>query len=299
MRKTNFLSAIAAGTMVFAGSAAADNLGAMIDELNDSLEASGAGLAVGMVEWITEAESEEMGQTILFKDTGNKQLGFDFVPGDPRRGGRTNITYIMDAVDVTADATDEFAAIDNAMQTWEDAKCSDIPITDLGDVNADEGFVQWFFGFGGNSDINAPIVNGWDIAHDGFLPGNFFLAFGGSPNILGVAFTIIFPGTDIDNNGVGDAAYREIYYNDAFNWVDNPNDGPGDGLIDLESVALHEAGHGLSQGHFGNAAIINSNGRIRISPNAVMNAGYIFAEQDLQGNDRGGHCSNWANWPNN
>ena len=39
-------------------------------------------------------------------------------------------------------------------------------------------------------------------------------------------------------------------------------------------------------------------GRIQLSPQAVMNAGYIFGQQTLLGTDNGGHCSNWASWPN-
>jgi hypothetical protein len=286
--------------------AGAQDLAAMVDAANAQLQAAGHNRAIGMVEWYTNGETQSLGQTLLFKNVGNKQLAFDFIPGDPNKGGRTNIQYMMDAVNTTADATDEFAAIDAAMATWEGVSCSHIPITDEGDIPSDEGFVQSVFGFGGNPDINRPIVQGWDIAHDGFLPAAFFdlLAPGGGAGILGVTFTIIYTDgngdpVDTDNNGTADAAYREIYYNDGFAWVDLPNDGPGNGLFDLQSVALHESGHGLSQGHFGNAAIINSNGKIRISPDAVMNAGYIFAKQDLQGSDNGGHCSNWSNWPTN
>jgi len=300
--KLTRLLAIAAGTMALTASAHAKNVADLVAAANARLAASGAKAQIGMVEWYTDGESGQLGQTLLFKSVGNKRLGFDFVPGDPRRGGRTNITYITDGTEPSADAVDTFGAIDSAMQTWEDVACSNIPITDLGDTVTDEGFVQTLIpGFGGNPDINAAPA---DIDHDGFLPAAWFNTFFGVPNILGVTFTIIFTDgagnpTDIDNNGVGDAAYREIYYNDGFVWENDPADAPGDGRIDLESVALHESGHGLSQAHFGNAAIINSNGKIRISPNAVMNAGYIFAKQELQGTDKGGHCSNWANWPVN
>ncbi|MEX0645627.1 MAG: hypothetical protein WD076_09965 [Parvularculaceae bacterium] len=300
------LTALLMSATMITATAQSEELSAMVEAANASLLASGHNYQIGMVQWINDGETELLGQTLLFKDVGNKQLDFDYLPGDPNKGGRTNITYVMDGVELTADATNEFAAIDSAMQTWQDVSCSNIPITDRGDTMTDEGFVQAAFGFGGNPNIIAPIVNGWDVGHYGFLPAAFFdlLAPGGGGGILGVTFTIIYTDAmgnpvDTDNNGAFDAAYREIYYNDGFNWVDLPTDGPGNGLIDLESVALHEAGHGLSQGHFGNAAIINSNGKIRISPNAVMNAGYIFAKQDLQGSDTGGHCSNWTNWPTN
>jgi hypothetical protein len=157
--------------------------------------------------------------------------------------------------------------------------------------------VQNLFGFGGLPAVAA------DVQHVGFLPPGFFELLGSS-NILGVTFTFIFVDgngdpTDIDNNGTGDAAFREIYYNDGFTWEVDPNDQPGDGLFDIQTVALHEAGHGLSQGHFGALKVTNANGKRHWSPLAVMNAGYVFGQQQLAGTDRGGHCSNWASWPNN
>ena len=74
---------------------------------------------------------------------------------------------------------------------------------------------------------------------------------GGGDFILAVTFTIIFTDengnpVDTDNNKKADVAWREIYYNDAFSW----NDGSA---YDVETIALHEAGHGLSQDHFGKA----------------------------------------------
>ncbi|MEE2691587.1 MAG: hypothetical protein VX640_08615 [Pseudomonadota bacterium] len=296
--------ALMGATMMSAGANAAD-ISAIVADANAQLLAGGHNIQIGMVEWMNDGESGALGQSLLFKDVGNKQLGFDFVPGDPRRGGRTNITYRTDGTEPSADPVDTFGAIDAAMQTWENVSCSNIPITDLGDTPADIGYIQSLIpGFGGNPNIIEPNINGADISHAGVLPVGWFNAAFGANSILGVTFTIIFTDasgnpTDIDNNGTADAAYREIYYNDGFLWDNDPNDGPGNGRIDLESVVLHEAGHGLSQGHFGNAAIINSNGKIRISPNAVMNAGYIYAKQSLQGSDNGGHCSNWANWPTN
>ncbi|MBB5520054.1 hypothetical protein [Amphiplicatus metriothermophilus] len=293
------------GATAMTAAAQAEDISAFVEAANAQLLAAGHNVQIGMVEWINDGESEQMGQTLLFKDVGNKQLGFDFVPGDPRRGGRTDIRHRTDGTQPSADAVDTFGAIGSAMQTWQDVSCSNIPLTDLGLTSGDIGFIQSLIpGFGGNPNIAEPIIAGADITHAGVLPGAWFDAAFGPNSILGVAFTIMFVDgagnpTDIDNNGTNDAAYREIYYNDAFVWVNDPNDGPGNGVIDLESVALHEAGHGLSQAHFGNAAIINANGKIRISPKAVMNAGYIFAQQDLQGSDIGGHCSNWSSWPTN
>ena len=44
---------------------------------------------------------------------------------------------------------------------------------------------------------------------------------------------------------------------------------------DIETVALHEAGHGLSQGHFGKAFRTVKNGKLHFSPRAVMNAAIL------------------------
>ena len=68
--------------------------------------------------------------------------------------------------------------------------------------------------------------------------------------------------------------------------------------IDVEAVALHEAGHGLSQGHFGNIFFMND-GSVKASPQAVMNAFYFGPLRALLGTDEAGHCSDWAYWPNN
>ncbi len=69
-------------------------------------------------------------------------------------------------------------------------------------------------------------------------------------------------------------------------------------LIDIESIALHEMGHGLSQAHFGTLFRTPSNGKFHFSPMAVMNAGYVYIPwHELMATDIAGHCSIWASWP--
>lgn len=97
--------------------------------------------------------------------------------------------------------------------------------------------------------------------------------------------------TDIDDNGKLDAAFREIYYDPSPNWAD---DGVTD--FDVEAVALHEAGHGLSQAHFGNIFFKND-GSVKRAPAAVMNPFILGQQRSLLASDDGGHCSNWAQWP--
>ena len=275
------------------GRAAVASLG---DAVNAALEAQDADYRLGMAEWYG-ADSE--GQTIVFfNNRGNKQLGSHFVPGDPRRGGGTAISWLNELFDgATASGLSPAAtagAIRNAMGTWDAQTCSTIPLNDLGDTNNDLGVVQALFGFGGEPNLN------WfaDITHAGFLPGPFFdiLAPGGGNFILGVTFTFWWVdangATDIDNNGMTDTAFRDIYYNDNFPWAIN-------GDIDVETVALHEAGHGLSQGHFGKAFLDNGSGQLHFAPLAVMNAAYSGVQQSPAGTDNGGHCSIWGSWPNN
>ncbi len=277
----------------------------MLDNVNAQLAAAGKDYVAAVVEYITPEDSDEIGRTVFFRNLGNKQLGHHFVPLDSRRawsGPGSAITWINDTADgatssgLTAATT--AAAIRSAMATWEGVTCSTIPLNDLGDINFDLGVVQFLLGFGGVNGLAA------DITHAGFLPGAFFDAIvpGGSTFILGVTFTFIFVSgpdpTDIDNNGKLDTAFREIYYNDNFNWVINQNI-PGFPDFDVETVALHEAGHGLSQAHFGTAFRDAGSGKLHFSPRAVMNAAYSGIQQSIAESDNGGHCSIWAHWPNN
>jgi hypothetical protein len=263
----------------------------MMTLMNTSLETRSAVYRVDKAEYLTAADSGEIGQTVFFNDRGNKQIDAHWVPGDPRRGGGTNISYIVDQMEGAIDGltvSQTTAAIDRAMATWNNVQCSTIPITKVPDIpGVDLGFVEFLSGLGGSPNIFA------DITHAGWLPAGLL-----PPNVIAVTFTFIFTDpvtglpTDIDNNGKFDVALSEILYNNLFTWRINGN-------IDVETVALHESGHGLSQDHFGKGFITGSNGKIHFAPLAVMNAAYSGVQQDLKGTDNGGHCSIWASWPNN
>ncbi|MGH9856106.1 MAG: hypothetical protein ACREBD_40245 [Blastocatellia bacterium] len=264
-----------------------DQLMALMSAMNVQLEANDTDYRVDRAEYITSDDSGEVGQTVFFNDR-TKQLGLHFVPGDPRRGGRTDITYRVDQTEGAIDGltvAQTTAAIDRAMATWQNVNCSVIPITRLPNLAFDIGLIEFLNGLGG-----APIIAG-DIVHAGWLPAGIL------PNgVIAATFTFIFVSggvpTDIDNNGQPDVALREILYNNFFLWRINAN-------IDVETVALHEAGHGLSQGHFGKAFVTNSNGKLHFAPRAVMNAAYSGVQQNIKGTDNGGHCSIWGSWPNN
>jgi len=293
--KARHALAIALALALVAPLALADGSVAWIQQYGDSanaaLAAAGSDLRIASAEIL--AESEEQGQTLFFFDVGNKQLAFDFVPGDPRRTWNlgTGITYLVDLSDgatasgLTAAATD--GAIDSAMATWDFAtQCSNVAMIEIPDSGADPDLIDALLGFGPPPGPGFPFA---DIVHGGWV-----LAF--APPILGVTFTFGFTSggvfTDINNDGKLDAAFREIYYSDFFNWQLGAN-------IDVETVALHEAGHGLSQAHFGQLFRTDANGKFHFAPLAVMNAGYTQVQQNLKATDHAGHCSIWGNWPNN
>tara|TARA_R110002073_G_scaffold4213_1_gene27985 strand:- start:126580 stop:127575 length:996 start_codon:yes stop_codon:yes gene_type:complete len=231
------------------------------------------------------------GNTIFFNDRGNKQLSADFVPGDLRRGGFTDIAFARDGTEgatasgLTPAQTD--GAILRAMDTWNTISCSDgLILTNIGSSPFDLGYVEALVTEGAQGSYFFT-----DLMHSGFNTTVTDAVFGPGSTVLGVTFTFTYQ-SDIDNNGKDDVAFRDIYYNDAYNW------GIGTG-VDVETVVLHETGHGLSQGHFGKLSRTNSNGKFHFSPRAVMNAGYTSIQRSIGATDNAGHCSNWAQWPNN
>ena len=292
MKSRKLLCLLSAAILIVPAISTAKDTNHDFSTLNDALAAEG--MMIGTIEWITSGKSDEMGRTLYFTDRGNKRLSQHFVPNDPRRGGFSDITYLVDRADGATSsglsADDTQAAIDKAMSTWNGVKCSAIPVTNLGGIEMDVGFVEYVYGFGGYPAWLA------DLTHAGWLSAGFFdfLAPGGSDFILGVTFTIVwqesgYP-TDIDNNDRDDVAFREINYNDKMSWAVDGSD------FDVETIALHESGHGLSQAHFG-AAFRTKNGKLHFAPRAVMNATYSGVQQKIRKSDNGGHCSNWASWP--
>jgi hypothetical protein len=266
-----------------------------VQDQSNGRTATNTRYAVFSAEYLTSSESGKVGRTVYFKDVGNKQLTEDFVPG-LSLDETDDVSYYIDETRPSDDlpVAVSSAAISRAMQTWDDVNCSDLGLFRIpSQTGIATGFVSELLGFGGSLDYVA------DVVHAGWLPAAFFdlLAPEGSTFILGVTYTIIFTDedgnpVDTDNNGKLDVAWREIYYNDTFEWADGDD-------YDVETIALHEAGHGLSQDHFGKAFRTNSNGKLHFAPRAVMNAAYSGIQTEINGPDNGGHCSNWASWPNN
>jgi predicted heme/steroid binding protein len=262
---------------------------------NSSARIQGSNLAVYTAEYLASKESGQVGRTVYFNDLGNKQLSADFVPG-LSLDGTHDVSYYIDENRPSADlpVATSTAAIARAMVTWESVACSELGLHQIPyNASISTGYIAALLGLGGSFEYTA------DVVHSGWLPAAFFdaIAEDGSTFILGVTFTIIFTDdegnpVDTDNNGKLDVAWREIYYNDTFTWQDGAH-------YDVETIALHEAGHGLSQAHFGKAFASGGNGTLHFAPRAVMNAAYSGIQTEIRATDNGGHCSNWASWPMN
>lgn len=265
---------------------------------------SGHRMVLGVAEIITDPNSGEAGRTVwLRKDLGNGQLDHDFVYNDPRRaelnGGYGGITFGVKTGFQSSDVnlTNQIGWMYESIYIWDRETCSNLTLRENNVNDTSPGLVANFFATGA---IDVSLVEA-DLTQVGFLGVSAIFPPGTST--LGVTYTLFWEDengnlTDIDGNGKIDAALREIYYNDQYNWADNGVEGTIAGVryFDFPAVAIHEVGHGFSSDHFGN--IGRKNGVLVSSPRAVMNAIYGGLIRDLTGRDRGAHCSNWAQWPN-
>lgn len=248
-------------------------------------------MVLGYAEYITDG-SNAGGIEYFRQDLGNGRLAFDFVYNDPRAfwDNEADIT-VTNMANYSADAnlSNQEYWMTESFSTWSNLNCSKL---DYAVVDSPPGAVGLVAGGGG---IYA------DITQVGFVDIALFVQ---QPTVLGVTYTFIWLDgggnpTDIDGNGVFDAALREIYYNDNYNWADDGVLGErGSGHIDFPSVAIHEVGHGLSAAHFGSIGF-NGNGELLGNPRAIMNAIYGGIYRVPSGRDVGSHCSNWAQWQNN
>jgi hypothetical protein len=265
-----------------------NNIKAMLDTLNDRLAAAGESVQVAYVDLQTV---DEIGIRVYANDHQH-QLSAQWLPYDPWRWGVREIFWMVDNVDQTTDVPweDAKAAIGRAMNTWNTVPCATIPLVQWDD-DTDWGYVQFWYWWHQQPGENGGL-NGWaaDITHAGWMPQDFWDTIwgpGGGNSILGVTFT--FTWTVRPN----DVAFREIYYNEVFNW------GIDIRYYDIETVVAHEVGHGLSLGHFGKIFRTLSNWELHFAPRALMNAIYYDILHELLGTDIASFCSIWASWPNN
>jgi hypothetical protein len=282
----------------------------VLASMNASLRAAGvSNVAIDRAELLLDKTAFAGGAapatTILANDRTHL-FSSQFVPSDPRRGGGSEIHYLVDQSDGRALSFDPAGAvvilantvtepvIDASMQTWRDApRCGAPDITKVADDGTDPDLVDGLV-FGIPALIGTPKA---DITFAGWLPADFFnaIATNGANFILGVTLTFTFTDdegnpTDIDHDRRADAAFREIYFNRSFPWG---TDGRPVN-VDIQSVVVHEAGHAYGLAHFGKIFLDNQ-GVLKFAPRAIMNAGYTSPFRTLTGTDNASFCQAWAN----
>jgi len=299
--KKLIMAAVTATVLLAASFAQAGQVKTVSQQVNDYLAASGLNVRLDYMEYYTAGDSGELGRTVFFSNRGNKQIAFgQFVPNDFNRAAWSNgdpntIDWSYSTAWPTGDVSlsEQRTAHYDAMATWDSQTCSEYGLN--GSDVGNSGIVLAIITGGALGSFNATA----DIMHNGFLPREFF-DYISPPNggdfILGVSFTFIFVDgdgnpVDANNDGYSDKAYGDNYYNDEFGW----NIGS---RFDIETVVLHEAGHGLGQAHFGEAFRSGGNGKLHFNPRAVMNATYSGVQTALTGTDTAGHCAGWGSWPN-
>lgn len=262
-------------------------------------------VGLAYAEVMTHPDSGEAGHVIYFRqDVGNAHLSDDFVYDDPRRAalnsGNPGVTYGLKTGFLSSDVhlTDQVGWMRNSFNVWTSQACAPLSLTELSVNPSSTGAVANYFV---TDVVDLSLVQA-DITQVGFMGAGPVFAEG--TNVLSVSYTLYWfdeqgQPSDIDGNGKADVAFREIYYNDQYEWSDDGVEGlqpDGTRIFDFPTVAIHEAGHGLSAAHFGNIGF--KKGTLVANPRAVMNGVYIDPLRELTGRDNGIYCGNWAQWPN-
>ena len=265
---------------------------AQMSKINSRLARTGLKIAVEQIEAFTIGGGRPSNRL--------HQAPFRWVANDPRRlADGQRLTYLVDQSDAATasglGSAQTEAAIDQALDTWQSQHClRKIEIVKRPDTGDDPDIYDSFFGFGG---FGNPFLA--DITEAGWLPRAFFEAVfgpGGGRGVLAFTVTFIFVDdngnpTDINGDRYLDTALSEIYYNDTFGTPGSDRAGNPWGInvplpgIDVETVALHENGHGLGIGHFGPP------------PAAVMNPVYGGLRHQPFAIDNAGMCAVYASWP--
>jgi hypothetical protein len=273
-------------------------------ELNRRMAAAGGQVAVARAELLVTSDAPLKTPRIIFADDRELRLDTRWVPRDLRRLA-TDATLSYSVFSPFANATiggPAEAAIDRSFATWNAVSCSKLAVRK---VALQPGQLPSYILTGG---LFPPA----DINDVGFLPGWVFeqvLGSGSSQTTVGVTFTFAFlevgPNgqllldangnpipTDVDGDGRFDTAFKEVWYNDALEYATNGSPG----LIDIETVALHEHGHALELGHFGKLAGDPKTGKLHVSPRAVMNAALLGVLRTPLGSDNAAVCGNYGSW---
>ena len=191
-----------------------------------------------------------------------------------------NLTYLIDASDLTTDAPQGAVinALVNAFETWDAVPRVNVGLTRVADNNANPDFLDNIVrnAAGECVDVTDPTWQGpyANIVVGGWLDPAYFADCLGNPDIIAVTWS--FSGGDVNHDNYADLLYVEQYLNEAHGYVTTGSvyldlDGP----FDIQSIEVHELGHALGLGHFGGPNpnqpfTLKPNLRV-FSPEAVMN----------------------------
>eukprot|EP01083_Nonionella_stella_P023248 64297_1 len=221
----------------------------------------------------------------------------DWVPNDPRRHVENGFDFFVHIDDTqlpsNLNKTQVITAISNAVDTWDNVACSQNKFNLLisNEYNGEDiGYTEYKLS-GGQRGSNIKIV---DIVFGGFLPPYFFNYPNYTLNTTIGAVTLLFNSNhEILYENEGEIAFAEIYFNNYFSWDVLEESVPN--VYDIETVALHELGHALSQSHFRPPAG-KGIGSMKTRQDSAMAPVYSGVNHDLHGIDIGGHCAQWASW---